>query len=476
MNEIRKVTTIMIDLKDRVIHCKLVDIDPINRLGYDDIFAKKKNEILTYDEVMSLLKAFRPTYDVQPKSLERMKPDNRIVFLHHLAMMMSLDNYKERRSSDLALIECECIGLLRTSYYVTKRWPRTPVHQFLLDYVNESIERWYGWTDEDEERYGETPYGKPYYITWKDGEPFQTFAEVRMAFREAYAVAQTDFPSYVITTLPSNTGVSVPEWDDTYADIQRCMRGYLNHDETYTKYADVTSDRAQDVSCSKKSEKQFFQAVLDGKFDEVHECLRFYQTSAAGILLSHELGVLPFDLDKSVLWYLRQEVLHDMEFNNMSFEYEFLAREWEGCVRWGDGELPQVQEQRLRSGQGAGPRCVRLVKGWRAADVTIHNVSESIHETGFEPAYFSVQAEVLSEGVKLSVLEVPHQEVLYSVMTDDVHCQHRWNVCVDENRLQKVAAWYRIDTEELVSWLFDGLLSYPSDEVEAMIEQWNGDK
>lgn len=61
-------------------------------------------------------------------------------------------------------------------------------------------------------------------------------------------------------------------------------------------------------------------------------------------------------------------------------------------------------------------------------------------------------------------------------MTDDVHCQHRWNVCVDENRLQKVAAWYRIDTEELVSWLFDGLLSYPSDEVEAMIEQWNGDK
>lgn len=430
------------------------------------ILEKSPNDVLSSDDVLFLLKKFRKCYRLPGYDVIHMNRANRIVFLHHLAMMMSLDNYKERRSSDLAFMEDEYIGLCCTVNYVQRHFPRTPVEQILLDYVNALIQKWYEY---DEEK---TPYhhpdGKPYYITWKNGKPFTEWSDVCDAFYEAYLKAQTDFPSYIVTTLPLYTDIAVSGWDDTYADVKRCMRGYFNQDEIYTKAEELTYKRGCNVSVPEKLEKLFYQAVLDGKFDDVHACLRFYKTSAAGILLSYELGVLPFELDKIVLWYLRQEVMFDAAFGDMCMEYSHTLGEWEGTVNY--RELPDSVECRRMSGQDKGPQCVRLIKGWRYADYDAHYVY-SITDT-YDYTHFRMRCELLTDGVKVSLVGISHQEVLYSAMTNDEDGQHRWNIQSNPERLEAVAKWYQVDTDDLGNWLWDLLRLYQFSPFRDAIREW----
>lgn len=424
------------------------------RCDLDYLREKKFTDVLTSDEVIDILHHLRPYYHYLYDDLSKMCGSNRTVFLHHLAMRMTEYRCEEPPAFDLAMIENECIGLSRTLFYVKTRFPRTPVHQILLAYVNCKAMIYHSGC-------------KPVMFT--------TRAEVRDAFRKAYLFVQTDSSKYITTTLPSYKDLSVPGWADTYADVKRCMKGYIEGDDTYTKACERTRRCGEDIQIPYERERAFYQAVLDGKFDNVWNCLRFYQTCAAGLLLSHEMGVLPFELDEIVLWYLESEVQHDAE---LVWRLESVDRVCKGKYSCCLSELPYSLEYRLRAGQGTAPLCVRLMKGWRLADRNLHEIDHLTFDDS-HVSNFRLECEVLETGVRLSVFEIPHQKLVYTAITEKGWTEHDYrDVWMDKETLCNVSKWYRIgdenDLEELGVYLCEVLILAPNTPYYAAMREWEG--
>lgn len=420
------------------------------RCDLDYLREKKFTDVLTYDEVIGILRYLRPHYRyMYDFDLSHIHGSNRIVFLYHLVMRMTDYRREEQPVFDLAMIENECVGLSRTLFYVKTRFPRTPVHQILLEYVNH----------------------KAMTCSSDDTHPvFKTRTEVRDAFRKAYLSAQTDYLKYIETTaLLPHADLLVSGWDDTYADVRRCVKGYIEGDETYIKAAVRGRACGNNLLITYQRQRAFYQAVLDGKFDNVCTCMRFYRISAAGLLLSHEMGVLPFELDEIVLWYLESEIQHDIE---LVWRLESVDRVCYGKYSCCLSELPYSLEYRLRAGQGTAPFCVRLLKGWRYADNELHNLDAMTVLDGSEFKHFCLKCEILEDGVKGSIIERTHQVVLYTAMTDDEYGKHVWDVWENEEGLTRAAKWYRTNRTKFGEWLWNTLSMFNGLTLRKAVHEW----